>query len=190
MKITWHPHRLAIAIAAVLALAAACSDDDSRSSTVDAAQSSTGPNASTAPESGDTECTVDETAIEDLFDVDVARYPEVAPGVQACGFGINERPGFGFNVTSMGDDVPPYGSYDAAVEQMETEPASSDGTGLVPVDAGDQAVARASAGHAELLARRGDDVLLVTALLPPEHPLAESDDDLLATIAELARLAL
>lgn len=188
MKTTTHPHRLAVAVAVatIVALAPACGDDDGGGSSD--ALSSTGPDSS--PESGAGECPVDESAVEDLFDVSASRNPEVAPGVEPCSFGVDGQPGFGFNVTFLGDGVPPAGSYDAAVEQMGTEPASSEGTGLVPVDVGDEAVARASAGHAEVLARTGDDMLLVSALLPPDHPLVEADDDLLTTATELARLAL
>jgi hypothetical protein len=191
MNLTWHPHRLvAVAIAAVVALAPACGDDDGRSS--DAADAPPSPEPVSSPEtgSGPGDCAVDEATIEDLFDIAVSRNPEVAPGMQTCGFGIDGQPGFAVNVNLLGDDVPPYGSYDAAVEQMSTEPASTDGTGLVPVNAGDEAVARVSAGHAELLARHGDQALLITALLPSAHRLAQADNDLLATTTELARLAL
>ena len=60
----------------------------------------------------------------------------------------------------------------------------------MPVDVGDEAVARASAGHAEFLARHGDGAVLFTALVPPDHRLVEADDDLLATTTDLAERAL
>jgi hypothetical protein len=168
---------LLVLVVPLLPLAACGDDEDGAETSVPVGDAGGGP-------SGEGPCSsLDESSLEERFDVTVAPASDEVNGPTFCHFGIDGEPGYGFDVTALSETVE---TYDDAVAQMEADPGAADGTGSQPLDVGDEAVGFATSGLAYVVVGIGDQIVQVTANLPPDHALAADDDALLATTAELA----